>query len=203
MGSLEMTRTSAYKRSLKGTSPKKRKQRRQLRVMQCRSSAGPCRDLPESSCALVIRDTLLCTSWPPGLCPLARATGLCMALLTIFLFSVCLCFVVSNLRDAIWVAFSINVYCLSAGSVVTWPVPLSAALSTEARCHQAYAFLVVHMSDRGFAAYATLAPGLCLFWLRSLKRLVLTFKLKWERNLQACAVWAAFSFTLSTALFTV
>ena len=111
--------------------------------MQCRSSAGPCRDLPESSCALVIRDTLLCTSWPPGLCPLARATGLCMALLTIFLFSVCLCFVVSNLRDAIWVAFSINVYCLSAGSVVTWPVPLSAALSTEARCHQACAFLVV------------------------------------------------------------
>ena len=107
--------------------------------MQCRSSAGPCRDLPESSCALVIRDTLLCTSWPPGLCPLARATGLCMALLTIFLFSVCLCFVVSNLRDAIWVAFSINVYCLSAGSVVTWPVPLSAPLSTEARCHQACA----------------------------------------------------------------
>ena len=105
MGSPEMTRTSAYKRSLKGTSPKKREQRRQLRVMQCRSSAGPCRDLPESSCALVTRDTLLCTSWPPGLCPLARATGLCMALLTIFLFSVCLCFVVSNLRDAIWVAF--------------------------------------------------------------------------------------------------
>ena len=105
-----MTRTSAYKRSLKGASPKKRKQRRQLRVMQCRSSAGPCRDLPESSCALVIRDTLLCTSWPPGLCPLARATGLCMALLAIFLFSVRLCFVVSNLRDAIWVAFSINVY---------------------------------------------------------------------------------------------
>ena len=67
-----------------------------------------CRDLPESSCALVIRVTLLCTSWPPGLCPLARATGLCMALLIIFLFSVCLCFVVSNLRDAIWVAFSMS-----------------------------------------------------------------------------------------------
>ena len=76
-----------------------------------------------------------------------------MALLTIFLFSVCLCFVVSNLRDAIWVAFSINVYCLSAGSVVTWPVPLSAALSTEARCHQAYAFLVVRMSDCGFDVF--------------------------------------------------
>ena len=167
MGSLEMTRTSTYKRSLKGTSPKKRKQRRQLRVMQCRSSAG-------SSCALVIRDTLLCTSWPPGLCPLARATGLCMALLAIFLFSVRLCFVVSNLRDAIWVAFSINVYCFSAGSVVTWPVPLSAPLSTEARCHQAYAFLVVHMSDRGFAVYATLASGLCLFRLRCLLRRVAT-----------------------------
>ena len=57
--------------------------------------------------------------------------------------------------------------------------------------------------DRGFAAYATLAPGLCLFCLRSLKRLVLTFKLKWERNLQACAVWAAFSFTQSTALYSL